>query len=61
MDRVACMNCGIENAKSSLWFVCPKCGFRVCASCLNSHSGRYGNGGYKCSHCIGYLQQKQGW
>jgi hypothetical protein len=49
---VACQCCGKELSKDGRWwFICDKCKFRVCSSCLSRHSGKYSRGGFKCSQC----------
>ncbi|MDR1594154.1 MAG: hypothetical protein LBS43_06695 [Prevotellaceae bacterium] len=57
MAWIPCQNCGKEfDAIGWRWFICDKCGFRVCTSCLSQHSGKYGSG-YKCSQCaFGYMK-----
>jgi hypothetical protein len=52
------MWCGTEYTNTWMWYVCDKCGFRICMSCYMSHSGRYAaNGGGKCSQCmLGWLK-----
>lgn len=50
--RVSCQNCGKELSNDGpWWFICDKCNFRVCTSCLGHHSGKYSSGGFKCSQC----------
>ena len=55
---VSCFCCGKQYPIHWMWYICDKCGYRVCASCLCRHSGTYNpNGGNKCSQCIsGYLR-----
>lgn len=55
---IPCQNCGKEFPVSWNWFICDKCGFRVCPFCLSKHNGRYSQGGYKCSRCA-FGQMKQ--
>lgn len=60
MSWIPCQHCGNELPVDWNWFVCDKCGFRVCPSCLDKHSGRYSTGGFKCSKCIiGVLRPTQ--
>ena len=47
---IPCQNCGKELPDTFMWYVCDKCGFRVCTFCLNKHSSKYGSG-FKCSRC----------
>ena len=50
---IPCQCCGQQYVDDSWnWYVCDKCGYRICMSCFNKHSGPYGNGGYKCSQCM---------
>lgn len=46
---IPCQNCGHEYPSEFNWFVCDKCGFRVCPFCLQKHQGKYSHGGFKCS------------
>ncbi len=56
---IPCQNCGKELPSDWSWYVCDKCGFRVCPSCLGDHKGPYSSGGFKCSQCaFGYMKQK---
>ena len=55
---IPCQNCRKEYLPTWSWFVCDKCNFRICVSCLSTHSGKYSNGGYKCSQCT--FGQKKG-
>ena len=56
---IPCQNCGKELPSDWSWYVCDKCGFRVCPSCLGSHKGPYSLGGFKCSQCaFGYMKEK---
>lgn len=48
---IPCQCCGKQLPIKWNWFVCDKCGYRVCPSCLPRHKGRYSNGGFKCSQC----------
>ena len=48
---IPCQNCGKEYIGSWSWFICDKCGYRVCSFCLSKHKGKYSSGGYKCSQC----------
>ena len=61
---IPCQKCGQQYADSNNWYVCDKCGYRICMSCFGSHSGPgngYNTGGYKCSQCqTGYLQLQHG-
>ena len=43
---IPCQNCGKELPSDWSWYVCDKCGFRVCPSCLGSHKGPYSSGGF---------------
>lgn len=56
---IPCQNCGREYSAAWTWYVCDKCGFRVCLSCLGDHKGPYSSGGYKCSKCAwGYMEKQ---
>lgn len=48
---IPCQCCGKQLPTDWNWFVCDKCGYRVCPSCLSRHKGRYSSGGFKCSQC----------
>ena len=38
-----------------------RCGFRICPMCLDRHEGKYGRGGFKCSHCqFGWMEEAKG-
>ena len=58
MAYIPCQNCGKEyDASMWSWYICDKCGFRICQPCLSKHSGKYSNGGFKCSRCtFGYMK-----
>lgn len=50
---IPCQCCGKQFvAESWTWYVCDKCGYRICTSCHGKHSGPYGHGGFKCSQCV---------
>lgn len=55
---IPCMNCGKQQTNNhNFWYVCDKCGYRICVSCVGRHEGPYGNHGKKCSQCMhGYLE-----
>ena len=56
---IPCQHCSKELPNNWSWFICDKCGFRVCPSCLSSHKGQYSSGGFKCSQCaFGHMVQK---
>lgn len=56
---ISCQHCGRELPSEWSWYVCDKCGFRVCPTCLGSHKGPYSSGGFKCSKCaFGHMEQK---
>jgi hypothetical protein len=56
---IPCHHCGKELPTNWTWFVCDKCGFRVCPSCLSKHKGQHSSGGFKCSQCaFGQMKQK---
>lgn len=62
---IPCQKCGQQYADTWDWFICDKCGYRICTSCFGSHSGP-GNGhnlgGYKCSQCqTGMLHLQHGY
>lgn len=58
MALIPCQHCKRMYPIRWTWFTCDKCGFRVCASCLNRHRSRYGSG-YKCSQCpFGQMKRK---
>lgn len=48
---IPCQCCGQQLPTSWKWYVCDKCGYRVCPTCLSKHRGQYSSGGYKCSQC----------
>lgn len=48
---IPCQCCGQQLPTSWRWYVCDKCGYRVCPACLSKHRGQYSSGGYKCSQC----------
>lgn len=56
MDKgsfIPCQCCGQQYVDESwTWYVCDKCGYRICPNCFDKHSGPYGHGGYKCSRCM---------
>lgn len=56
MDKgtfIPCQCCGQQYVGESwTWYVCDKCGYRICMSCHDKHSGPYGHGGFKCSQCM---------
>ncbi|MCX7832858.1 MAG: hypothetical protein N2490_01440 [Ignavibacteria bacterium] len=41
----------MEYSDSWTLYICNCCGYRICTFCLSKHSGKYSNGGYKCSQC----------
>lgn len=48
-----CQCCGRQYVGESMsWYVCDKCGYRICMNCHSVHSGPYGHGGFKCSQCM---------
>jgi hypothetical protein len=56
---IPCQCCGKEYPQENHWFVCDKCGYRICPYCLSKHSGKYGKG-YKCSQCVlGQMKDKK--
>ena len=56
---IPCQHCGKELPTNWSWFICDKCGFRVCPSCLCKHKGQYSSGGFMCSQCaFGQMKQK---
>lgn len=56
---IPCQCCGKMYLDTWHWYVCDKCGYRVCPSCLSSHSGEYSFGGFKCSQCaFGVMKSK---
>lgn len=58
--NIPCQCCGNQLPPNWLWWVCNKCGFRVCPHCLGSHKGQYSNGGFKCSQCAFGQMEKKG-
>ena len=48
---IPCQCCGKELPDSWNWFVCDKCGFRICPFCFSRHHVKYSSGGFKCSQC----------
>ncbi len=61
MSLIPCQCCGREFPPTNWsWYVCDKCGYRICLHCLTKHKGRYSYGGSKCSQCMhGFLRLKQ--
>lgn len=59
---IPCQCCGQQyDGENWSWFVCDRCGYRICVKCQGIHSGPYGHGGYKCSQCmLGQLHLVQG-
>ena len=61
---IPCQKCGQQYTQSWNWYVCDKCGYRICMSCFGSHSGSgngHNSGGYKCSQCqTGWLHLHNG-
>lgn len=59
---IPCQCCGQQHVGESwTWYVCDKCGYRICMNCFGNHNGPYGHGGYKCSQCMmGHLQLVHG-
>ena len=61
MSQIPCQCCRQELPSTWVWWVCDACGFRICTSCLNKHTGPHGGGGFKCSQCaFGKMEQKTG-
>lgn len=62
---IPCQKCGRQYVDSHNWYVCNKCGYRICMSCFGCHSGPgngYNTGGFKCSQCqTGYLKLQHGY
>jgi hypothetical protein len=59
-DLIPCQCCGQMLPAYWNWFVCDKCGYRICPSCLSKHKGPYGSGGFKCSQCaFGQMHEKK--
>ena len=58
---VSCFCCGNKYPVRWFWYICDKCGYRICPSCLGKHSGPCNsNGGVKCSQCYsGILRSKR--
>ena len=56
---VTCQCCGREFFSNyPIWWICDKCGYRICAFCLTVHKGKYGSAS-KCSQCTsGWLKEK---
>jgi len=58
MIMLICHHCGKQFTNFNHWYICNKCNFRICPSCINKHKGRYGSG-TKCSQCnSGFLAFK---
>ena len=55
--QIPCQNCRKEYPTNWKWYICDKCGYRICSSCITVHKGPYSSGGYKCSQCS-YGQMK---
>lgn len=59
MAWIPCQCCGKEYPNTNTWYVCDKCGYRICPYCLSKHKGRYSTGGFKCSQCaFGYMKER---
>ena len=58
---VTCQCCHRTMSDKGHWFVCDSCGYRICPSCLSSHSGPFSSGGYKCSQCAWGHMKKGRW
>ena len=59
---VTCKCCHRTMSDKGHWFVCDSCGYRICPSCLSSHSGPFSSGGYKCSQCAwGHMKDVWNW
>lgn len=61
---IPCQKCGQQYTQNWNWYVCDKCGYRICMSCFGKHSGPgngHNTGGFKCSQCqTGYLHLHNG-
>jgi hypothetical protein len=53
-----CQWCRTVFPDSWVWFVCNRCGHRVCASCLGQQNGRFGRG-TKCGQCAHGTMQSE--
>lgn len=58
ISLIPCHCCGREFPSNLTWYVCDKCGYRICPFCLTRHKGRYG-AGLKCSQCAFGLMRKR--
>ncbi len=57
---IPCQNCRKQYPTTWHWYVCDKCGFRVCQACLGTHKGPQSGGSFKCSQCsFGRMEQKR--
>ncbi|RME88281.1 MAG: hypothetical protein D6785_01025 [Planctomycetota bacterium] len=60
MAYIPCSWCKKEYPQKWVWFICEKCGYRVCQGCLSKHQGKYSKGGFKCSQCnFGQMKRKE--
>lgn len=62
---IPCQCCGKQYVSDAwTWYVCDKCGYRICMDCYGKHSGPgngYNHGGGKCSQCqMGWLHLVHG-
>ena len=61
---IPCQRCGQQYTEDWTWYVCDKCGYRICMPCHGSHSGPgngHNTGGDKCSQCqMGWLHLQHG-
>jgi DNA-directed RNA polymerase subunit RPC12/RpoP len=62
MALIPCQCCGKQFPEEWRWYICNRCGFRICQWCLDRHQGQYSQGGgYKCSRCqFGQLRLDEG-
>jgi hypothetical protein len=51
--NIPCQCCRNQLPINWMWYVCNRCGFRICAHCLNRC------GGFKCGQCsFGHMEKK---
>lgn len=53
MNYVSCFCCGRQYPNQFTWYICDRCGYRICANCIMKHHGPYNSVGVqKCSQCV---------
>jgi hypothetical protein len=60
MPWIPCQCCGKQLPEEWRWYVCNRCGFRICPMCIDRHQGQHGRG-FKCSRCqFGWMEEAKG-